>query len=107
MGAPRSQNRRSDPADRRAQLTRWAEEHDTVLVFLDPPETFDHAIVGIVYGFGQEAAVLYDEGKIITAMMAGGMDQEEAQEFFDFNTAGSYSGDATPRFLLPRLDEDA
>ena len=105
MGAPRSLNRKSDGFGLRMQLSRWAEEHETDLIFLDPPEQFDHAIVGIVYGFGQEPAVLYDEGKVIASMMAGGMTEEDAQEYFDFNTAGAYLGDATPRFLLPKIED--
>lgn len=110
MGAQPSLNRRSDRAgdhiDRRVQLSRWAEAHEVELIFFDPPETFDHAIVGLVYGAGQETAVLYDEGKIIAAMMAGGMSEEDAREYFEFNTLGAYLGDATPRFLLPKVDTD-
>jgi hypothetical protein len=106
MGAPRSLNRKSDADDRRAKLSRWAEDHDTELIFLDPPETFDHAIVGLVYGYGQEVAVLYDEGLIIASLMTdGGMDAETAKEYFEYNTIGAYLGDATPRFLLPTVDD--
>ena len=32
--------------------------------------------------------------------MLGGMDREEAEEWFDFNTAGAYMGPRTPMFLI-------
>jgi hypothetical protein len=86
---------RSDP---RAELSAWAEDHDVELIFFDPPEYFDHAIVGVVTGFEQEPAVLYDEQKVLAAMAAD-MGWEDAQEWFDFNTIGAYLGEHTPRFL--------
>lgn len=89
----------------RARLTRWAADHETDLLFLDPPSHFDDAIVGIIYGFQQEPAVLYDEAKVLAAMVADGMSEEDAEEFFAFNTIGAYLGEATPRFLLRVEDE--
>lgn len=96
--------RRATPVTR-AELARWAEEHATELVFFEPPEHFDHAIVGLVHGFGQEPAVVYDEGLVLAAMAADGMTAEDAEEWFSFNTIGAYVGEATPRFLI-RLDDD-
>jgi hypothetical protein len=94
-------------ATTRAQIARWAQENDVELVFFDPPEHFDHAILGIVRGFGQEAAVVYDEEKVLAAMRADGMDAEAAEEWFQFNTIGAYLGEATPRFLIqPWEDND-
>jgi hypothetical protein len=83
----------------RASLTTYAEDHDIELAFLDPAEVFDPAIIGVIVGFGQEPAVLYDEEKVIVAMMKGGMSREDAEEFYEFNTIGAYIGPATPRFL--------
>jgi len=88
----------------RAQLSTWAEEHDTELIFFDPPEQFDDAILGLVCGFGQELAVLYDEAKVIAALVRDGMDEESAREWYEFNTIGAYVGAATPRFLI-RVEE--
>jgi hypothetical protein len=93
----------------RAQIARWAEENDVEVIFFDPPEHFDHAILGVVHGFGQELAVVYDEEKVLTAMqeaMQGGLDREEAHEWFAFNTIGAYLGEATPRFLIRPWEED-
>jgi hypothetical protein len=86
------------PPDRRAELTRYAEDHDLELIFFDPPEHFDHAILGLVFGFNQEPAVLYDEQLVLEAI-ARDLGEDEAQEWFDYNTVGAYLGPATPRFL--------
>lgn len=84
----------------RAQLTRYAEDHDLILLFLDPAATFDRAIVGLVHGYGQELAVLYDQQLVLDALVASGMSEDDAEEWFGYNTIGAYLGEATPRFLL-------
>jgi hypothetical protein len=90
----------------RAQIARWAEDNDVELVFFDPPEHFDHAIVGLVHGFGQAPTVIYDEEKVLAAMQAAGMDADAAWEWFEFNTIGAWVGEATPRFLFRPWEED-
>ncbi len=90
----------------RAQLDQWGKDHDVELVFFDPPEDFDGAIIGLVHGFGQEPAVLYDEGIVLATMAGNGMTREEAEEWFEFNTIGAYVGVATPRFLIQQSDEE-
>ena len=84
----------------RAQIAQWARDEGIELIFFDPPEHFDHAIVGLVRGHGQELAVLYDEDKVLSAMVADGMSREDANEWFEFNTVGAYVGELTPRFVL-------
>lgn len=91
----------------RVQINEWAREHDVELILFDPPEHFDHAIVGLVHGFGQETAVLYDQEKVLAAMRADGMDADDADEWFSFNTIGAYLGEATPRFLIRPENDDA
>ena len=82
----------------RAQIAQWARDEGIELIFYDPPEHFDHAIVGLVRGHGQEWAVVYDEAMVLKSMAAGS-DAETAEEWFEFNTIGAYLGEATPRFL--------
>lgn len=89
-------------ADVRQELTEWALEHDVDLLFLDPPEVFDHCIVGIVSGKLQEPAVLYDEQKVIAAIRNSStpkMAWEDAVEFFGYNTADAWHGENTWRFV--------
>ena len=89
-----------EPTRLREQLSRWAHDNDIELIFFDPPEHFDHAIVGVVRGFGQEFAVVYDESKVLAAMTTEMADEELVREWFEFNTVGAYVGEATPRFLI-------
>lgn len=73
-------------------------EYDEELLFLDPAETFDPCILGVVEMFGRPPVVCYDSQRCINAL-AKDMTMEEAEEFFDFNTAGAYAGERTPAFL--------
>lgn len=84
----------------RDELAQYAVEELGVeeLKFFDPPEVFDHAIIGLVVGFGQEPAVLYDEALVLEAF-AKDLGDEGAREWFDFNVIGAYIGPSTPRFL--------
>jgi hypothetical protein len=84
----------------RQRLSVWAKAHEVELIFFDPPEHFDHAIVGLVYGNDQAIAVLYDETRVLAAMAASGMGDDDAREWFEFNTVGAFLGEATPRFLI-------
>lgn len=99
----------TEAAKRRAlreRLHEWAVDHDCELIFFDPPEHFDDAILGVVYGYSQEPAIVYDEGLVLAAMQQDGMDAEAAAEWFEFNTIGAYLGPATPRFLVRREEID-
>lgn len=76
-----------------------AEQYGEDLLFLDPPEDFDRCILGVVHRCGMEPVVCYDQEEVINSLMLGGMDREEAEEWFSFNTAGAYVGPKTPMFL--------
>jgi hypothetical protein len=77
-----------------------AAQYGEDLLFLDPPEHFDRCIVGVAHRCGMEPVVVYDEEEVINSLMLGGMDREEAEEWFNFNTAGAYVGPRTPMFLI-------
>lgn len=74
-----------------------AEKYEGVL-FMDPPEVYDKAIVGVLFRY-DNAVVVYDYKKVITANMKQGMTREEAEEHFSYNQVGSYVGDHTPIFI--------
>jgi len=80
-----------------------ADQYGSDLLFLDPPEDFDKCILGVVYRCGFEPVVCYDREKVIDSLMLGGMDLDEAIEWFEFNTAGAYVGPKTPMFLDPLM----
>ena len=59
---------------------------------------YDDAIIGVELDY--EPRVVYDQNKIIDILMAEHkITDEEAQEFFDFNIAGSYVGMQTPIYV--------
>jgi hypothetical protein len=60
---------------------------------------FDAALVGITYQFGRPPVACYDYEKCIKILMErDGMDQDDAIEFFEFNTVGAWMGESTPVF---------
>jgi hypothetical protein len=71
---------------------------DGSFLLLEPE--MDVAIVGLVSGAGRERVVCYDREKVIEVLMErDGMEQDEAEEFFDFNIEGAYVGPETPVFI--------
>ena len=69
---------------------------ETPLLFADG---HDDAIVGIADRDGV-ILVVYDVQKILRQLrVRDGMSRDEAQEFFDFNIAGSWVGEKTPVWL--------
>jgi len=60
----------------------------------------DDAFVGVGSAFGGTTCAVYDKDKVIEILMTrDGMTHDEAWEFFDFNIAGAYVGEATPIFV--------
>ena len=57
----------------------------------------DAAVLGVT--FGEPRRLIYDYAKVIEILMVGGMDEEAAQEFADFNISGAYVGPQTPIFV--------
>jgi hypothetical protein len=58
---------------------------------------FDRAIVGVVHRM-DTMAICYDKNKVIEILMED-MSYEDAIEYFEFNIAGAWVGEATPFFL--------
>lgn len=60
---------------------------------------YEDAVIGIGRQFSKEL-VVYDEAKCLEILVKrDGMSPEEAREYFEYNTAGSWVGDETPIFL--------
>jgi len=59
---------------------------------------FDDAILGIVVT-KKTKRILYSVPACIDILIAMGMTEEEAYEYFDFNTRGAYVGEQTPVWL--------
>ncbi len=60
---------------------------------------YDDCVVGYVERFGQPPILCYDRNKIIGKLMSGGMDECDAEEWFEFNQIGAWVGDTTPCFI--------
>jgi hypothetical protein len=72
---------------------------DSELILLEP-EYFDKAIMGVITLVGMPHAVCYDRQTVIELLMdREGMTDEEAIEWFEYNTSGCYVGKHTPVFL--------
>ena len=79
---------------------RIAEEYpDTELMMLEP-KYFDKAIVGVVHRVNQPQAICYDANKCIKLLAKyEGMSEDDAAEYFEYNTQGAFVGEHTPVFL--------
>lgn len=84
----------------RAQLKEALLEMNEQALFADGLE---EAFVGICQRFGQPPVAAYDREKVLDLFVAQGMSEEEAEEFFEFNTIGAWVGVNTPVYLdLPK-----
>ena len=54
---------------------------------------FDDAVIGIDTG---TMRLIYSVTRCVEILMVGGMDMNDAIEYFDFNVRGSYVGEKTP-----------
>jgi len=78
-------------------LMDLARENEEGAIILDG---LDAAVLGVVSRCGQAPCLLYSSERIVRILMErDGMTREDAEEFFDFNTAGAYMGERTPLFL--------
>jgi hypothetical protein len=80
------------------ELREWLAEASPETLFADG---FEDAIVGVgVQGGKHNPVVVYDRERCIKILMArDGMSEDEAEEFFCFNTEGAWMGDYTPVWL--------
>lgn len=78
-------------------LLDLARKNEEGMIILDG---LDAAILGVVSRCGLSPCLLYSSERIVRIFVErDGMSREEAEEFFDFNTAGAYLGEQTPLFL--------
>jgi hypothetical protein len=59
----------------------------------------DDALVGVAMRFGMNEVACYDYDKVIAGLMKGGMTEEGAVEWFEFNQIGAWLGENTPVFV--------
>ncbi|MDG2336854.1 MAG: hypothetical protein P8N94_02550 [Gammaproteobacteria bacterium] len=62
----------------------------------------DSAFLGFVEDIvSGETRAVYSIPLCIDSLVADGMDEEEAREYFEFNTLGAFVGPGTPLFITP------
>lgn len=74
------------------------DEHPTDGALL--ADGFEEALIGFGFQFTAPVAV-YDRDHCIRILMeqGGGISEEDAEEYFEFNVAGAWVGPSTPVFL--------
>lgn len=59
---------------------------------------FNEAVIGVDE---HSLRIIYSIEKCLDILVDAGMEQDEAEEYFDFNVAGAYLGDKTPIWSYP------
>ena len=79
------------------ELRAWIAEYNEEALLADG---FEEAVLGIAERCGQPTLVVYDAARCIEILIRrDGMSEEEAEEFFSFNTLGAWAGEGTPLYL--------
>ena len=60
---------------------------------------YDECVAGVVERYGECPIFCYDYDKLMARLMADGMTDEEADEFFRYNQLGWWVGETTPCFI--------
>lgn len=60
----------------------------------------DEAIVGVASQYPQPSLVVYDRELVVAALVAQGMTDDEAWDWYGFNIADLYAGPGTPLVLI-------
>lgn len=59
-------------------------------------EGADAAIIGYAQRCGEPVVVVYDYQRLVSVFMQGGMDEDEAREWVEYNIIGAWLGKGTP-----------
>ena len=79
-------------------IREWIEEiHPDETVIL--ADGFDDALIGVGRIFNGLPIAVYDSDLCIDELKKKGMNQEDAEDWFNYNVIGSYIGEQTPMFM--------
>lgn len=92
----------------RQTITDIVTEQDLDVVFLEPAE-YDNAIIGLYWDDNGTPHIAYDKDKILDMHIKDGMSEDEAEEFFSYNTirALPYMGASAPIIIEVMKEEKA
>ena len=75
--------------------------------FFYKAEGFDEAVIGIAERCGDlQQVIAYDADKCLDILVAQGMEEHEAIDYFNYNVAGAYVVERTPVFIFRHSLED-
>ena len=66
---------------------------------LEPSDLYDPCVIGLGYRFHDGPLLVYSMPKVIALQKGAEMSDEEAEEYFNFNTLGAWMGEGTPLFV--------
>ena len=95
-----SSSETTDGSRQRELAERGTQELNPDALYMDG---LDSAIIGLGNQYSKPPVVIYDENKILDALMEQGMDIEEVWEYYSFNIAGARVGENTP-IIVAGLD---
>ena len=87
------------PPSKHDAVLEWIRDAHPEALRLEPDEYYDKHIVGVAYRFGFGPVLAYDMPGILRSHVEEGMTDEEAEEYFMFNTLGAWVGEGTPVFI--------
>ena len=65
---------------------------------------FEGALLGVARKKGSPDSLAYDYDKCVAILVEGGMSDEDAIEWMEFNVVDAYVGPTTPVFIQPYLE---
>jgi hypothetical protein len=77
----------------------YMDEYIDEYLRLEPRKDFDPCVVGVGRRFN-DTVLIYSIQKILDMYVAQGMEREDAEEHFEFNTIGGWLGEGTPIFMV-------
>ena len=85
-----------DIRNHEGRIQEWVAEHnEDAIIYPDMVE----ALIGMCEQFGRPPVAAYDFNKCIKILIDDGMDEDEAIDYFYYNTLGTWAGDSTPVFI--------
>jgi len=70
---------------------------------MEPRSEYDDCIIGVGARYNDGPLAIYSVERVLKVLMQDGMDEEEAQEWFDFNIIGAWLGAGTPIYMYESM----
>ena len=83
-----------------AEILEYLEEYGEEALLMEPRSDYDECLIGIGARFHDGPLAIYGVERILAVLMRDGeVDEEGAQEWFDFNVIGGWNGPGTPIYV--------